>query len=440
MATIKEKANGCYQIRVFCGRDDCGRQIFKSKTFRPSKKNLPYQKLTKEINDFVKAFEDELREQTINNELGKRTDDPGKMPFAAFCKEFINVKKDSLSPNTLPFYCRVINRHLIPMFGKMRLEEFKVYHIQQFISYLCNMDREDGLVGKLSPQTVKRYATVLRSILSLAYKMEYIENDISLSRRLHFPLRNIKTIMGDTVDLTEIVNYMRSVTDNVSFEECIWKFVFAVDQIASQDLKNRHKENGVSFFDFSGTTILDSDGRIKCIVPAMHRASPVEMQHVWEHEAEQEYSLYADAFISRYLYIIKERFSFTEESLEFIVENNAFIPEERKSSFLKGIVAGFSCDYITALSILMPQVENALRCLARTCGAVVYKTEDNGVESCLSLDTILSLPEIVDCLDPTFLFNLKVFYTSSYGFGMRNIISHGLMSDLELFSCYALMV
>lgn len=188
MATIKEKANGCYQIRVFCGRDDCGRQIFKSKTFRPSKKNLPYQKLTKEINDFVKAFEDELREQTINNELGKRTDDPGKMPFAAFCKEFINVKKDSLSPNTLPFYCRVINKHLIPMFGKMRLEEFKVYHIQQFISYLCNMDREDGLVGKLSPQTVKRYATVLRSILSLAYKLEYIENDISLSRRLHFPV------------------------------------------------------------------------------------------------------------------------------------------------------------------------------------------------------------------------------------------------------------
>lgn len=187
MATITEKENGTYLVRVYCGKDNSGKQLFKSKIFRPSKKNLPYHKLTSELNNFVKAFEDELRENAINNEF-KKTDDLGRLPFAAFCKEFINIKKDTLSPNTLPFYCRVINKHLIPMFGKMRLEEFKVYHIQEYISFLCNMDREDGYVGKISPQTVKRYATVLRSILSLAYKMEYIDSDISLSRRLHFPV------------------------------------------------------------------------------------------------------------------------------------------------------------------------------------------------------------------------------------------------------------
>lgn len=187
MATITEKENGTYLVRVFCGRDNSGKQIFKSKTFRPSKRNLPYHKLTTELNNFVKAFEDELRDKVINNEF-TRMDDPSKMPFAAFCKEFINIKKETLSPNTLPFYCRVINKHLIPRYGKMRLEEFKVYHIQEYISFLCNMDREDGYVGKIAPQTVKRYATVLRSILYLAYKMEYIDNDISLSRRLHFPV------------------------------------------------------------------------------------------------------------------------------------------------------------------------------------------------------------------------------------------------------------
>lgn len=187
MAAITEKENGTYLVRVYCGRDDCGKQVFKSKTFRPSKRNLPYHKLTAELNNFVKLFEDELKENALSTEF-KRNDDPSKMPFAAFCKEFINIKKDTLSPNTLPFYCRVIDKHLIPMYGKMRLEEFKVYHIQEYVSFLCNMDRSDGHVGKVAPQTVKRYATVLRSILSMAYKMEYIENDISLSRRLHFPV------------------------------------------------------------------------------------------------------------------------------------------------------------------------------------------------------------------------------------------------------------
>ena len=39
----------------------------------------------------------------------------------------------------------------------------------------------------MAAATVNRYATVFRSILSLAYKMEYIDIDISASRRLIFP-------------------------------------------------------------------------------------------------------------------------------------------------------------------------------------------------------------------------------------------------------------
>lgn len=185
MASITQKENGTYLIRVYCGQDESGKQVTKSTIFRPSKKNLPFPKLSKEINDFIKSFEDEVKEQMLNNQLNVK--DPRKMSFATFCKDFINIKKDSLSPNTLPFYERVINKHLIPMFGRMRLEEFRVFHIQQYITFLCNMEREDKYVGKISPQTVKRYSTVFRSILSLAYKMEYIENDISLSRRLQFP-------------------------------------------------------------------------------------------------------------------------------------------------------------------------------------------------------------------------------------------------------------
>lgn len=186
MASITEKPNGTYLIRVYCGTDDTGKQIFKSKTFRPSKRDLPYTKLNKEMNDFIKTLECEAQEEMTTHQF-KRADDPGKMPFEVFCKEYLKIKKDALSPNTIPYYARVINTHLIPMFGKMRLEEFKVYHIQQYITYLCNMDRNDKYVGKISGTTVKRYATVFRSILSLAYKLEYIENDISMSRRLHFP-------------------------------------------------------------------------------------------------------------------------------------------------------------------------------------------------------------------------------------------------------------
>ena len=211
MASITQKENGTYLIRIYCGRDSNGKQLTKSTIFKPSSPGLPYAKLTKELNSFIKVFEDEVQEK-INSDTIKCYHDPKKMSFESFCKEYINIKKNVLSPNTLPFYCRVINKHLIPMFGKMRLEEFRVYHIQQFITYMSNIERSDSYVGKVSPQTVKRYTSVLRSMLSLAYKMEYINNDISLSRRLEFPQSKVSEV--DVYSFEEV----RKILDALSHE------------------------------------------------------------------------------------------------------------------------------------------------------------------------------------------------------------------------------
>ena len=297
------------------------------------------------------------------------------------------------------------------------------------------------------PQNSRRIVHLIQKAMSLwsASKSPDAANERKrLAKRIDpvkkLSLENIKSITSGQFDLTDTINKMRSITENASFEKCIWNFIHAVNLISPQNLKKRNKKNSFFFSSFFETTILDSDGRIKCIVPSLHNATAEEQEHIWEHDAEQDYSIYADAFISRYLHIIKERFSFTEENLKFIVENNVLIPEDRQKSFLKGLTAGFEYDYITALSILMPQMENAIRNLASDCDAVVYKTKDKGIEECLSLESILNLPEIEKLIDPVYMFNFKVFYTSEYGFGMRNIVGHGLASDSELSSFHGLIV
>lgn len=315
---------------------------------------------------------------------------------------------------------------------------------------LCNLARYHEETANLldwdNPQNARRIIYLIQKSMSFWAATQLkasAEERKRLAKRIEpikkLSLKTIKTVTGGPFDLTETINQMRSLTQKASFEECITNFIFAVSLITPDKLKVRHTKNGFLSSLFA-TTALDSDGRIKCIVPSLHGANSNDELCRWEHEAESEYTLYADALISRYLHIIRERFSFTQENLQFIVDNNAFIPENRKKSFLIGLTAGFNFDYITALSILMPQVENAIRCLASECGAVVYKTKDNGVEECLSLDSILKLPEVEACLDPVFLFNLKVFYTSDYGFGMRNTVGHGLISDDEFSSFHGLIV
>lgn len=181
MASIQAKKNGTYLIRISCGTDGNGRPIARSRIFKPSRPDLSYQKLHKEIEMFTEAFK---------REVGQELDDrnPNHITFSAFCEKYSSIKKPTLSPLTFAFYQKIIQTQLIPMFGTMKINEIRSYHVQQYIDFLANQKtREDGREGEISASTVKRYTTVLRSILTLAYKLQYMEEDVGLSRRLEFP-------------------------------------------------------------------------------------------------------------------------------------------------------------------------------------------------------------------------------------------------------------
>ena len=207
MANIISRSNGTYLIRVSCGLDSNGKQISRSKTFKPSKPNLPYTKLSRELEAFVAAFEQEVAE-----EGPMRNVRPDKITFADFCTQYLEIKKNSLSPQTYNFYSKVIEEELMPMFARLKMKDLRTYHIQHFIQYLANdKKRLDGQDGKIAASTVKRYATVLRSIVGMAYKLEYIEEDIGRSRRIEFPKEETKEVEVFTLEEVEnILNALES--------------------------------------------------------------------------------------------------------------------------------------------------------------------------------------------------------------------------------------
>ena len=69
-----------------------------------------------------------------------------------------------------------------------------------------------------------------------------------------------------------------------------------------------------------------------------------------------------------------------ESDVKKIVDVSCAIPEGRKESYTKGLMFGFSGDFLTALSILIPQIENAVRYLAVECGEPVYNMNEEGIE------------------------------------------------------------
>ena len=89
MASVIPKPNGTYLIRVSCGLDGSGKQITRSKTFKPSKPNLSYQRLNKEIDQFIAEFELEVK-------MGGKSASFDKITFSEFCDKYLEQKKTSL--------------------------------------------------------------------------------------------------------------------------------------------------------------------------------------------------------------------------------------------------------------------------------------------------------------------------------------------------------
>ena len=247
----------------------------------------------------------------------------------------------------------------------------------------------------------------------------------------------MSTIKSEPVDLSETITELKQKIQKSTFEEFIYFFTALLNLESPEILFKKIEQNSSLASLFSSQT-LDSQGRVINKIPSILGASDEEKLCICEHEAAKKYLIATDMVATRCLAIAREKWEFTEENLRFLVEDNLFVPEDRKKSFLKGLVAGFRGEMSLSMSLLMPQVENAIRELAINCGAVVYKTDSNGVEEVLSLDSILQQPEIKESVEEKILFNVRVFYTGKNGFNMRNNVCHGLYSDAELQSISSL--
>lgn len=188
MAYIKERGNNTYLVRISLGVDASGHAIQKSKTFHPSSPDLTKAQIKKELKAFVASLEAEgvSSSNTVSKCNNVENETKSLIPtFSEFCTTYKGAKQRSVSPTTWHLYTETIDQLLLPRFGDMRLDEIRPHHVQKFIDYLSTPDaRKDGKNISLKPPTIRRYLTVLQSILTLAYKQEFINNNPADARRL----------------------------------------------------------------------------------------------------------------------------------------------------------------------------------------------------------------------------------------------------------------
>lgn len=249
-------------------------------------------------------------------------------------------------------------------------------------------------------------------------------------------------VLKSKKDNTEIVKLLLQQLEVLDKNEALCYFASFIPFPEKQRNEEIIKKTKGFVSDLFPVGILGQDGKSiaksRPIKKGNNEIDEEAFQEKLEQTTAETINFLSQMLIGNTLNYIRCHFTIEEDDIRRVIEESAFVPPDRKESYLKGIMAGFSGDFLTALYILVPQVENSLRKLAITCGEPVYNLNENGIEELKTMHAILELDGVKEKLDEDFWLSLKTIFCSKFGLNMRNNIAHGMFSDNQLQSYEAL--
>lgn len=157
-----------------------------------------------------------------------------------------------------------------------------------------------------------------------------------------------------------------------------------------------------------GSVEADLEGRV------IHQMTKhLDFDRPWLHMA------LADLFEQRHIGV--------DDLVKYIFQSPCFSPS-RSAMITAGLTAYLSNEHVVTAHVLVPQIEAALREIARGLGGGLYKQGRHGGLQLRNLDELLRLDTVVETLDERVVRYLQVLFTDPRGWNLRNSVCHGLMT------------
>jgi hypothetical protein len=113
-----------------------------------------------------------------------------------------------------------------------------------------------------------------------------------------------------------------------------------------------------------------------------------------------------------------------------LVGGSLLVPQEHMYLFAKGLHAGLHGDLITAVHILIPQLEHALRWfIENNFDVVMVRQNDDGIQAVTLMKRIIASKELASILGDDMMFLLDGLLIRQESSNLRNNLAHGLLSD-----------
>jgi hypothetical protein len=125
-----------------------------------------------------------------------------------------------------------------------------------------------------------------------------------------------------------------------------------------------------------------------------------------------------------------------EWDLVNICAHSQLVPHGRERLVGKGLFAGFGQDFVTAIHVLVPQVEHMVRWQLNARGVPTTTIDQDGIENEIGLSALLDIPQVEGVFGKDLTFELKALFADPHGANLRNAVAHGLLDSDQLETVY----
>ena len=116
------------------------------------------------------------------------------------------------------------------------------------------------------------------------------------------------------------------------------------------------------------------------------------------------------------------------------VKQSPIVPVDRVRRLAKALFYGYERDFVIALHLLAPQIENIIRASLKRNGIRTSTLDSCGIETENGLSTLMEIADVDNIWGEDLSFELKALFCDSFGPNLRNELAHGLIDDLHCYS------
>lgn len=270
------------------------------------------------------------------------------------------------------------------------------------------------------------------------------ERRMELESRLREAQASIHEEMGmvsKEIDLTEIIDQSLGLVRGLTLPQAILKFL-ALDRSPTpehlrQEVLDQAHEN--SFLSAMPMTVHDAEGRVVAKSPGLGGAegsNDEAVRHlIARNEAFRRQVTVSGAIEPARLLIMAEHLLHTQHFLT-LAGMSPFVPYEHTEIYARGFAWFFGGDFISALHVLVPQLENSLRYVLKQAGfnpATILSdmTQESRTISVMLEKDRAALEKI---FGPAIVFEIENIFDFRGGPSLRHYVAHGLMPAADFYS------